>query len=112
MDEAVGADNGQIDRQAQQHEAEGGQRSRRGDLEVLARRGGVPAHLGQAAEQEQVDAADPDAVAAGHQRVAKLVHDQRCEQDEHGDHRGQVRHAIRAVQSLAKLPRQQEDHQE
>ena len=35
---------------------------------------------------------------------------QRAEQDQDGDHRGQVGHAVRAVQSLAEVPGQQEDH--
>ena len=112
MDQAVGADDGQVDRQAEQHEQEGGQRAGRRDPEVLAGRDGIAAHLGQPAEQEQVDPADRDPLPPGHQGVAELVHDQGAEQDQHGDDRGQVGHAVGAVQGLAKLPGQQEDHQE
>ena len=46
----------------------------------------VGAH--EAAEEEQVDAADADALAARGERVPELVQHDRAEEQERGDHRG------------------------
>ena len=51
-------------------------------LNSSAGRARVAAHLGEAAEQEQLDPLDLDPLAAGHERVAELVHDQRPEEQQ------------------------------
>jgi hypothetical protein len=73
VDQPVGSDDREIDTEANQYEAEGREWPGDRDLEVLARGRRVAAHLGQPAEQEQVDPPDHDSVVARHQRVAQLV---------------------------------------
>ena len=80
---------------AAEHRQPGGRRSPRqqqrdrrpgrGDAELLARRLGVAQRAHEAAEEEQVDAADPDPFAARGQRVPELVQHDRAEEDERGD---------------------------
>ena len=53
------------------------------DLELRAGRARVARHLRDAAEEPQVDAADLDPLAAGDERVAELVQDERDEEQEH-----------------------------
>ena len=58
-----------------------------GDAELLAGRLAVAIGAHEAAEEEQVDAADPDPFAAGGERVPELVQHDRAEEQERGDDR-------------------------
>ena len=111
VDQPVGPDDRQVHDQAYEHEPERRGRPGGGDPEVLAGSTGVAAHLREPTEQEQIDALHLDPLATGGERVSQFVHDQRAEQDQHGDHRGQVGDAVGAVQGCAKCSRQPEDHQ-
>ena len=63
------------DRQQQRHRRAGG-----GDAELLARRLAVAVGAHEAAEEEQLDAADADALTARGERVPELVGDDRPEE--------------------------------
>ena len=57
-----------------------------GDAELGARRVGLAAHLHHAAEQEQVDPLDLDALAPRRQRMPELVQQDRGEEARRGHH--------------------------
>ncbi len=93
-------DDGQVDRETQQHEDQRGQRAGGCDLELLAGRGGVAAHLREPAEQEQLDSLDLDSLPPRRERVTELVQDKRGKEQQHGDDGGQVSDAVGAVQRV------------
>ena len=98
------ADERQIDRETERDEQQRAERARRRDPELLARRLRVAAHVGGAAEQEQLDALHLDALAPRGERVPELVHDQRAEEQQHGDDRRQVGDVVRGVQRVPERP--------
>src|SRR3989442_5979081 len=75
---------------APKEEREGERYERAGDChpELLARRARVAAHLGDAAEEPEVDPSDAYPVAHRHHRVAELVENDR-EKEEQGADRGE-----------------------
>ncbi len=112
MPQPVRADDREIDHQAHEHARERHHRTGDRDPELFARRVRVAAHLCQPAEQEQVDPLHVDPLAAGDERVAELVHDQRPVEQQHGDHGRRVRDGVRALQRVPERPRDKEDDQE
>ena len=84
----------------EQQEGDGG--AGRGDLELLAGRRGLAAHLREAAEEPEVDAGDPDAEPARHERVPELVEDQRDEVAEGRGDGDQVVRRLRAAMIFGK----------
>src|SRR4029450_12130350 len=67
------------------------QRPGDGDPELLPRGARVAAHLHDAAEEEEVDPADRDALATCGERMAELVQEDRSEEAERGGDRGPER---------------------
>ena len=87
-------------------EGEQGERHRRArgrDLELLAGRLWLAAHLREAAEEPQVDAGDRDAEAPGHQGVPELVQDQRREVAERPRHRDRIVGRLRGVEDFVEV---------
>ena len=85
---------------------QGGRRPGGGDAELGAGRGRLGAHVHQAAEEEQVDAGDLDPLAAGGERVAELVDDDRAEEQERLADGGEVeRRALRGSVRSSNWPR-------
>jgi hypothetical protein len=68
-----------------QRQRETGDRTGDCHQEFRFRIGRLVVHLGDAAEDEQGDALDLQAVAAGHQRVRQLVEDNGSEQSDRPD---------------------------
>ena len=86
MQELIAAERGaDAEEQDREHERDGGAGG--GDTELLARGLAVAVGAHEAAEEEQVDAADADAFAARGERVAELVQHDRAEEQERGDDR-------------------------
>ncbi len=100
LDQRAGgeAERGGVERVVAEHRVRGGGEDDRederhgeacgGDAELLARRLGVAVGAHEAAEEEQVDAAHADALTACRERVAELVQDDRAEEDDRRDDRG------------------------
>ena len=98
------ADDREVDCGADQHADERRERARDGDLELLARSARLPAHLGESAEQEQLDPLDLDSLRARRQRVAHLMDDQRAEEQQYGRDSRQIGDAVGGVQGVAERP--------
>ena len=79
---------------AEQRDRQAHERSRDGDPEVHPGGGGLLLHLCDAAEHPEVDSGDADPVSHGHDRVAQLVQDDRCEQQQDADRRQHERLAL------------------
>ncbi len=94
----------EIDREADRDEHQRAERTRCRDPELLARSLRVAVHVGGASEQEQLDALHVDALASCSERVPELVHDQRAEEQQHGDDRRQIRDVVGGVKRVPERP--------
>src|SRR6185312_874626 len=112
VDEAMRADEREADEHAQNDDRQRRERSGAGDLQLLARAAAFAAQQREPAERGDRDAGDVDPVAAGGERVAQLVHDDRREQQQRARDRGQVGGPVRAAERALERARQQEDHDE